>query len=201
MKEIVIKKPQQARSKQKFGAILSACPRILGEFGYAKSTAAKMALEADVGIGTFYDYFSCKEAAFIAYLDDRLNNALESVAQNVRDTTIDYQRTLRELIQTGIDFAFEHRDIIKLVFTNFPDEIHRIHLEQSRIRLENIAMDFAGNKQLTIADKDPALMMYTLTNLVLGFQFRIVVMPEECFDREVIVDELTDMVRAYLFHS
>jgi len=199
MKEIIIKKPQQQRSWEKFNAILETCPQVLREFGFKKSTAAKMALEADVGIGTFYDYFSCKEAAFVAYLDRELNKALQQVAIQVKDHDMTVQQILRELIGIGVDFAREQKEIIKLIFAHFPAELHLISLEESWALLEKIAMDFASNQNIQLARKDTDLMIYTLTNLVLGFQFRIVVMNDERFKRDDLVDELAGIVTHYLF--
>ncbi|NRB39459.1 MAG: TetR/AcrR family transcriptional regulator [Pseudomonadales bacterium] len=198
MKEIIIKKPQQSRSKQKFSAILAACPRVLQEFGFKKSTAAKMALEADVSIGTFYDYFSCKEAVYIAYLDSELNKALDKVAKKAGSKNMAAKELLRQLITAGVDFAFQQREIIKIAFNHFPDQLHVISLEKSREKLQKIALAFAHNQPIHFTNKDPELMMYTLTNIILGFQFRIVVMPNDGFSKDVIVDELTDIMANYI---
>ena len=199
MKEIIIKKPRQQRSWEKFHRILAACPRVLAEFGYEKSTTARMALEADVGIGTFYDYFSCKEAVFISYLDFELDRALESVAEKTIRSDMGPKSTLQALIKTGVDFAHDHREIIKIAFTHFPAEIHRINLGESRVRLEQIARDFTKHHVVNPRAKDISLMLYTLTNIVLGFQFRIVVMPDDSPDKEAVIEELTDIVYQYVF--
>ncbi len=198
MKSIVINHPKQQRSRQKFHAILDACPGILREFGFKKSTAAKIALEADVSIGTFYDYFSCKEAVFIAYLDRELDNALEQVAENAQQKDTDARSILRALVTAGVEFAHNHRDIIKLVFTHFPDELHQIDLRESKKKIGNIASDFSHNTKITFSGRDPRLITYTLTNIVLGFQFRIVVMPEEKFEKQAVIEELTNIISAYL---
>ena len=84
MKEIIINKPQQIRSKAKFEAVLQALPRVLQELGYHKTTTARLAVEADISIGSLYDYFSCKEAIFIAYVDFELEKALEEVGFQAR---------------------------------------------------------------------------------------------------------------------
>jgi len=199
MKTITVKKPKQKRSWEKFHAILATCPRVLSEFGYAKSTAAKLALEADVSIGTFYDYFSCKEAAFIAYLDYQLDEALALVAHNARREDMPMETIMRALVGTGIDFAYEQRDMIKLVVTRFSADLHLINLEQSYQRLLAIAQEFADKSPATRSPKDPQLVLYTVTNLVLGFQLRIVTKPDEQFDRDEQVTELVDAILRYLY--
>lgn len=200
MKDILIKKPQQKRSKQKFEAIMAASTRVLAEEGFKKTTTAKIALEAEVGIGTLYDYFSCKEAILIAYIDDRLSKAMEHVSYMAQDKELSPEKTLKELIRVGINFAYEYREVIKIIFTHFPSDAHLISLNESRARLEDIALQFANSKNIALREKPARLMIYTLTNLVLGFQFRIVVMPDEAIERDEIVEEITEVVSAYLFH-
>lgn len=199
MKDIIIKKPQQRRSKDKFQAILQASIRVLNTYGFEKTTTAKIALEAEVSIGTLYDYFSCKEAVLIAYIDDQLNKALSEVYEMAQNNESAPKETLKALIQVGVNFAYQHRDIIKLIFTYFTSDIRLINLQQSKDQLTAIALEFANNKQLLIKDKDPNLMIYAMTNVILGFQCRIVLMPSEDFDVEVIVRELTQIVSDYIF--
>ena len=60
-------------------------------------------------------------------------------------------------------------------------------------------MLFAKNKHLVIKDRNIELMIYSLTNIVLGFQFRIVLMPDERFSRDDIIDEITSIVSGYIY--
>lgn len=198
MKEIIIKTPQQARSRLKYAAILAACPRVLEEHGYKGSTTARIALEADVGIGTFYDYFSCKQAVYIAYLDNRLNLALENVYLKAQNKNLNAFLLLKELVRAGVDFAYDERDIIKLAFTHFSSDLHLINLEQSKNQLLTIGLAFVDTYQDELVHKDPELIMYTLTNLLLGFQFRIVAMPDNRFSRDTIAEEIAEIIRGYL---
>lgn len=198
MKEIIIKKPKQKRSQAKFLAILQACPRVLQDEGYKKTTTARLALEADVSIGSLYDYFSCKEAVFIAYLDYALNEALDEVEQEARYSTRDTLPTLKTLVQVGVDFAFEQREILKVVFTEFPTMLDKIDLADSREKVAGIALLFATRLPANIDENKARLMIYSLTNIVLGFQFRIALMPDEGFEREQIVEQLFDIVSGYL---
>jgi hypothetical protein len=42
-------------------------------------------------------------------------------------------------------------------------------------------------------------MIYTLTNIIMGFQFRIVVLPDKGFDADAITEELTRVIENYIF--
>ena len=197
-KGIVIKWPQQQRSKAKFEAILQACPRVLAEHGFEKSTTARIALEAEVSIGTLYDYFSSKEAVLVACLDYELKKVIDSIADKVAAESTSLQEAIRTLVSIGVAFAFDQRDIIKVLFTQFPSTILELDLAQSKARIEAISNEFAKHQHFRAKDNSSRLMVFTITNLFLGFLFRTVAMPEEDFKREAIVDHLTSMLGHYV---
>ena len=197
-KELIIKKPQQKRSKAKFEAILRACPRVLAKHGFEKSTTARIALEADVSIGTLYDYFSSKEAVLVACLDYELKTVIDSIADKVAADTTSLQEAIRTFVSIGVDFAFDQRDIIKVLCTQFPSKILELDLAQSKARIEAIGNEFAKHHKFRAKDNSSRLMVFTVTNLFLGFLFRTVAMPEEDFTREAIVDHLTSMLGHYV---
>jgi AcrR family transcriptional regulator len=198
MKEITIKLPRQARSRAKFNVILAASARVLEEYGYAKTTTGRIALEADVSIGTLYDYFSCKEAIFVAYLDNELNNALENVAKEVSQHSCGTTEALSKLIRIGVDFAHTHRVIIKVMFTELSYLLDKISFILSKDRIAQLAVQFAQDQEIKLHDKSIDLMTYALTNIVIGFQFRIVALPDERFDATEITKEMTEIITRYL---
>ena len=77
--------------------------------------------------------------------------------------------------------------------------LNSINLVNSRDKLFAIAVSFAENSDVKLKNKDPDLMLYTLTNIVLGFQFRIVLMPDNRFSQQVIVDQLFTIISGYIF--
>ena len=196
MKTISIHKPKQHRSQQKFAAVLAACPQVMKQFGYQKSTSARIAVEADISIGSFYDYFSCKEAAFIAYLDQQLHSALSQVAADAQRQDQCKAAILRALIATGIDFAYQQRPMLQQIFSHSPQLLPVIDLSQSKQRILDIALIFADGDPAPQAD-DFSLKLYSLTNIVLGFQLRIVFMADEGFSRKALVDELMRIIQPY----
>ena len=203
MKDIIINKPKQARSKAKFSSILTACTRVFESKGYRKSTAAEIALEADVGIGTLYDYFSCKEAVFIAYLDTELVNALEEVELIVQRETESFSTLIRALCSVGISFAFNHKNMLSEIVVEEPEIVAKFKLADSRRKVFGIAqkaaIQFWHHQELEgVKDKPADLIVYSLTNIVLGFQLRIVMMQDGNFDQETLVDELSRTLLSYL---
>ena len=193
--------PQQKRSTAKFLSILRAFPRVVEAYGYDKASTEKIALEADVGIGTLYDYFSNKEAILVAYLDHELGAALDAVESASQDSTSTVIQALHQLVAIGIDFAFEQRDMIKLLFLHLADNLAEINLEQSRLKLQRIAIDFAISHNIAMNNKNPDMIIYTLTNLVIGFQFRIVAMPDNRIAKDQMINDLVTVINQYLFGS
>jgi AcrR family transcriptional regulator len=65
--------PQQVRSQQRVESILSAAAGMIGEVGYDGVTTSKLSQRAGISVGSFYQFFSGKEAVFYAlgerYLD------------------------------------------------------------------------------------------------------------------------------------
>lgn len=197
MKEIIIKKPKQQRSKRKFEAVLQALPRIIEEHTYNKTTTAAIALDADISIGSLYDYFSCKEAIVIAYLDNALQSALENVAYYAEHSALNWQAILQELVRTGIQFAHEHKTVLSVILLQ-PELLQSIDLGNSKHQISEIAVYFAQNTQLQISHQQIDLMIYSMTNIMLGFQFRIAFMNEESFSNEAITEELSQIFINYI---
>ena len=198
MKEIIIKKPQQQRSRQKFNAVLIALPRVIQSHGFKKTTTAAIALEADISIGSLYDYFSCKEAIIAAFIEHELDTALDNVAYYAKHSALNWEHILKELVRTGIEFAQQHKDILKIVFSEQPSLAKSIDLSSCKEKITHIALDFADNTQIQITHPNIDLLLFSLTNIILGFQFRIVLMNDESFDKETLTNELTDIIKSYM---
>jgi len=200
MKEIKIKKPKQKRSSDKIDAILNVCPRVFNAFGYERSTTDRIALEADVSIGTLYDYFSSKEAVFIAYLDRELSKTLAAVAVTASAPDIDPEAMTRAYVGMGIDFVYSHREMLRIILSNFPALIPELgFVKSTRQQINAIGLAFEKNKNIRPMRKDSEVMIYTVSNIFLGVLFRMVAMPDAGFDRELMVEELTGILNHYVY--
>jgi len=70
------KRPTQARSKATVGVIVDTAARILSDQGWAGFTTNKVADEAGVSIGSYYQYFPDKHSLIEAIRDRHLENCL-----------------------------------------------------------------------------------------------------------------------------
>lgn len=198
MKEIKIKKPKQARSKAKFLAVLEVFPRVLAQYGFAKTTTARLAIEADISIASLYDYFSCKEAVFMAYIDHALKDVLHDVADKSVISHSSPEKTLACLLDSGLEFAYQQRPTLQLMAKELPSLWPYIDLSESRQQIHQIAMAFSQRHSLPVKSDDVKLMICCLTNIMLGFQLRVIFLPDEGFGKDEIFNELKIIVSRYL---
>lgn len=62
MDQGLVRQPQQARSRARVQRLLEAADRVLATEGYAALTVRRLAEEADVPVGTIYQFFADKAA-------------------------------------------------------------------------------------------------------------------------------------------
>jgi AcrR family transcriptional regulator len=67
---------RERRKLEYRGKILGASIRLFSNKGFDATSIAEIMNEADLGVGTFYNYFTCKEQV-ISYLANELNQRLE----------------------------------------------------------------------------------------------------------------------------
>lgn len=72
---------QQRRRQQTRAALLAAARRVMAEHGVEPTTIAEIAEAADLGFGTFYNYFDSKEAIVDAVIAETVQRHLERLQQ------------------------------------------------------------------------------------------------------------------------
>src|SRR6185503_18784868 len=94
--------PQQARSRQKRDALLTAAGRLFEQRGYESTTADDIAAAAGVSIGTFYSYFRNKRQIFLAIYYECLEAIL---GLGIAD--LDFGDNPRQAIRAALQRAHE----------------------------------------------------------------------------------------------
>jgi len=93
--------PQQARSRIKRDALLTAALALFGEHGYEMVTVEAIATRADSGVGTFYAYFRSKQQLLLVLMQRYLETMLD-----LDLLTIDRTQSLLTLLEQGVRRAF-----------------------------------------------------------------------------------------------
>ena len=200
-KPILIKKPQQQRSKQKVEAIYAALTRILQQQSFARITTAEIALEAELSIGSLYDYFGNKESILIGYIDRQLSLSLQQIQQQAEQAQLSANIALQALLRGGIQFALQEQAAIRALCFTMPQYLSEIDLHRSKAKIEQISVTFAKAHRLHIPKAQQAALMFSLSNIVLGYQFRLAILEDCPFSEAQLVAQLEAIIAPLLFSA
>ena len=96
-------------------AILDAARRVFTRQGYTATRMIDVAVDAKVGKGTLYEYFSSKEDLFSTLVLVDMRDALETLGQ--RTLAEDPRQALRNIIAYSVEVALvENLDLYRLFY-------------------------------------------------------------------------------------
>ena len=100
------------RSRRTVERILDAAARIFHEQGYAGATTNDIADEADVSVGSLYQYFPNKDALLVALTKRHIESATAGLADLLSRLSVDagFDVILRKVV----DFLVEQHDLDEL---------------------------------------------------------------------------------------
>ena len=192
------RKPRQARSRAKYEAILRVAPQLLIEHGYQKTTTELIALEADVSIGSLYEYFSDKDDVFAAYLQRQTREIMAAISEQVSNNLDAASRTMLEnLISMGVDFVFQYQATFSAIIREIPSLWEIDVIQKLEARVIELATLFYRSRNEDSTDHGVTVAI-VLTNIVVGFYLRLVLLGTQGMSAEVIKQELMMVVRGYL---
>jgi AcrR family transcriptional regulator len=116
--------PAARRSKQavvsefRCGEILEAASKVFARRGFDAATVGEIAGAAGVAKGTVYLYFPSKRKIYVEVLRRGLALLTEASARNVAAAATPADK-IRALIETRVSDAEEHRDLIRIVHSEF----------------------------------------------------------------------------------
>lgn len=146
------KSPLQERSRRTVERILDAAARIFHEQGYAGATTNDIADEADVSVGSLYQYFPNKDALLVAltkrHIEAATSGLTELLATLNRDVGFDV------IIRTMVDFLVEQHELdeLHLLVMHRAPRTHEINVELDRARSHLVEMT---SELLALRIEDP----------------------------------------------
>ena len=197
--------PQQARSRQKRDAILTAAALLFEERGYDATTADDIAEVAEVSIGTFYSYFRNKRQVFLTLYAASVQDFLE-----LRITEIDFstsprraiRETVRRALQRDESFYGLRRAWSELLprdpeIASYNDQLNRLVYEQMLFAARKIVAQGLTWPEL---DLEPTCWVITL---LLDQAWRTLPGPKEASEAEIDRQQaaLTHLIYHALFRS
>ena len=129
------KSPRQERSRLTVERILDAAARIFQDQGYAGATTNEIADEAEVSVGSVYQYFPNKDAILVALTRRHIETATAGLVELVLG--LSPEGGIRETIRAVVDFLVEQHDL---------DELHLLVMHTAP-RTYEINVELEGAKK------------------------------------------------------
>jgi AcrR family transcriptional regulator len=192
--------PRQERSRATRDAIIEAAARIFAEVGLERATTARIAEVAGVSPGSMYQYFPNKESLITGIFEREVEEQNGKFLELVQKLgTDDVPALIRALVEWAIDDILSKPKLARVLI----DEVPRVSgLEMSRA-VDHLAatglraLFEIGDPRLQPKEAEIAALL-----LVRTFRYNIIGMlldgPLEGTKRERFVNELTDMLAAYI---
>ena len=127
------KSPSQERSRRTVNRILDAATRIFHEQGYTDATTNDIADEADVSVGSLYQYFPNKDALLVALTQRHIATTTTDLTNLLLDLPRDSD--IETTFRIVVDFLVSQHDL---------DDLHLLVMHQApRTHDINLALEHA----------------------------------------------------------
>ncbi len=160
--------------------ILDAADRLLGRFGYRKTTVEDLAREAGIGKGTVYLSFESKESIALACIDrmvDRLLGRLRAIAVTPESPARRVRAMLIERVMHRFDYAAQHSTSVEELVASLRPRLLERRAGYFRAEAELLAAVITeGRRTASFLVSDPHEAAYALvlaTNALLPYSLAV----------------------------
>src|SRR6516162_9130357 len=150
---------RQRRSAEIRGRLFRAALSRFARKGFAETTVEDITNAADVGKGTFFNYFPSKDHILIAFGEMQLAK-LKGAAEEARRTQIPMPQFLRSLGQRMTEEPTRHPDIVRALLLAYLSStpVREVMLDlQNRVLAVHSEMIALGQQRGEIRDDLPAI--------------------------------------------
>lgn len=112
-------------------ALFSAAAKVVGKYGYADASVAKITAEAGVANGTFYNYFETRQQLFDQLLPARGEEILSFIKHRVDEDAVGIERERRR-ITAYFEFCTRNPGFLRILNEAeiFAPQAFRIHMNR-----------------------------------------------------------------------
>lgn len=134
------KTPRQERSRRTVERILDAATRIFHEQGYSAATTNDIADEADVSVGSLYQYFPNKDALLVALTTRHIEHTTAGLADLL--SRLDPEVGFDVILRAVVDFLVDQHDLdeLHLLVMHQAPRTHAISVQLDRARSQLVEM-------------------------------------------------------------
>lgn len=193
--------PAQERSQLTVDSLVDAAIQIFEEYGYAAGTTARIAERCGVSVGSLYQYFPNKDALLVAVALRHLSEGEAMLARLMRDPsddTLPLEALLRGWVEALVTLHARHPRLHRMLFEQvaLPPVVWEAVEALERTATRHLAELLAARHDVAVAD--PGLAAHLVVELVEAATHRLVLHPPAQYPRERCVDELVQLLAAYL---
>ncbi|MFT5835807.1 MAG: AcrR family transcriptional regulator [Sulfurimonas sp.] len=165
-----ISKNEQVKIKAK---ILKIAVKLIGEYGYKKTSMSKIAKEAKIGEATIYNYFSTKEHILYAYHLDIQLKTKQMLIENDEFNEFSLKDQLQYLLETNLDLLKKDRSFMLEIYEEiFYKSFNHPSLEKGNDELKLIASELI-DIAVEADEIEPMPFSNTILNLFVNYYFGI----------------------------
>lgn len=187
--------PKQARSRATFDALLDATARILERDGYAALTTNHVAERAGASIGTLYEYFADGDtmvALLVAREVRQVLDALEASMNALHDEP--FEPAMRAWLGVAFDELQKRRALVRELMTNVPFLGRLPVVKELALRLVAIAASGGSRRSREVDLEGHPTAIFLIPHMVRGAFLAMLLSPPKGVPREVMLDDLTELV-------
>lgn len=195
------KSPSQERSRRTVERILEVAAHIFQEQGYTGTTTNAIADEAQVSIGSLYQYFPNKDAILVALARRHIESTTEGLAQLLEE--LNPTEEFDVLLRTVVDFLVEQHEF---------DELHLLvmhaaprtqdlsqELERAKTQLVDLTAELLSAR---FADSEQRFLVARMVVATIDAGVHDVVLRQPCgSSRQKAIDLTISTARAVLDDS
>lgn len=193
--KIIVKAPTQERSRQTVATILDACARLLVSEGFYSITTDKIAKEANVSIGSLYQFFGNKESVVQALVKNIIEEDKRIMTEKMRPISpLPAEQRIRAMIQAAIDVIRRNSELRSKLTTvqyyvadsSYISESIRFYKEVVRYNLPQIP------------GRDMDNIAYIMVNAFIGLTNSMAIDRPSAIHDPALVSEITHLFFRYL---
>lgn len=189
--------PKQQRARDKYHRILGASIVVLEREGYAGTNTSNIAREANVAVGSLYEYFPNKESIFTAFLSSQFESILGSISQSAALLSFDgvsTAPTLKDWLLLILEASQTNRNLLKVLVDEVPGVLDLLSSQNLEGQLLSIAKYLAVGGD--ISEEALSVKTYILSNALYGFILRSF-FSETHLQVDQLADEWSKLILAY----
>lgn len=192
------RKPKQARSLQKYNAVLDATSRVLARDGYAKTTITELSHEADLPYATIYQYFENKDDIMVAWIERLIDEIYSQLILSHKDVATVNIETIETLVSSALAIVSVNKESMREMFSGMPQMLTSHLLMIMEDKTVELIHELFAEKISELDFPDLSYSLRLLTRMIIGFILQTILHQQETIHTEKDAEEISLLVSLYL---